>query len=214
MEHATVNVLLVDDEITYAKLAQQHLTKFMGKRFNILWRQAGDSALKELQKNKSIDIILMESSLPDMDGLEFARALREKNIETPIILLTTKKDYRLAIAAIKIGVEEYLIKDEVSETILPRTILNVLDKVSLKKQIADAERNRIFAERRTEAIRELIVAICHEFNNPLTAIKLTTNAIAKHKLPDPQKELVTEISQNIVTIEDKIRELQKLQENE
>ncbi len=211
-EQPTINVLLVDDDITYAKLAQQHLTNFMGKKFNILWKQSSDSALEELQKNESIHIVLMESSLPRMSGIELTKTLRERNIDTPIVFLTGLKDFRIAIEAMKIGVEEYLIKDEVSDTILPRTILNVLDKVSLKRRIAEAERNRIFAERRTEAIRELIVAICHEFNNPLTAIKLTADAMARHQLPDQQKQLVTEISESIVTIESKIRKLQNLQE--
>ncbi len=212
MDPLRINVLLVDDDIAYARITQQQLTNFMGRKFNILWKQDGASALEDLQKNPSIDIVLMESSLPDMSGIELAKALRGQRIESPIIFLTGAKDFRLAIEAMKGGVEEYLIKDEVSETILPRTILNVLDKVQLKKQIAEAERNRIFAERRTEAIREVIVAICHEFNNPLTAIKLTADAIGRQKLRDRQKHLVTEIAEKIGTIEDKIRKLQNLQE--
>ena len=212
MDPVRINVLLVDDDIAYARIAQQQLTNFMGRKFNIAWKQEGGSALEELQKNSSIDIVLMESTLPDMSGLEFVKALRGKSIESPVIFLTETKDYRLAIEAMKGGVEEYLIKDEVLETILPRTILNVLERVQLKNQIAEAERHRIFAERRTEAIREAIVAICHEFNNPLTAIKLTADAIGRQKLPVRQKLLVTEIAEKIVTIEDKIRKLQNLQE--
>lgn len=211
VKQATTTVLLVDDNITYANLTQQYLTKFAGKKFNILWKQDGASALEELQRNKSIDIILMEYYLPDKNGLELAKAIREKRVEAPIIFLTTTKDVRVAIEAMKIGVEEYLLKEEVGETFLPRTILNVLDKVELKKQIEGAERNRIFAERRTEAIQELIVAICHEFNNPLTAIKLTADAMARHDLPDDQKLMVAELSADIQTIEDKIRKLQNLE---
>lgn len=210
MKQGPTTILLVDDDITYANVTQQYLTKFAGKKFNILWKQDGASALEELQRNNSIDIILMEYYLPDKNGLELAKAIREEKVETPIIFLTTTKDVRVAIEAMKIGVEEYLLKEEVGETFLPRTILNVLDKVELKKQIEGAERNRIFAERRTEAIQELIVAICHEFNNPLTAIKLTADAMARHELPDDQKVIVAELSADIQTIEDKIRRLQNL----
>jgi DNA-binding NtrC family response regulator len=213
MDPVKVTVLLVDDDITYAPIVQQKLSSFMGKKFNILWKQAGRPAIEELQRNSSIDIILMESSLPDMSGLELVKSLRANGIESPVIFLTETKDYRLAIEAMKGGVEEYLIKDEVSDTILPRTILNVLEKVELKKQIVEAEKNRIFAERQTEAIREAIVAICHEFNNPLTAIKLTADAIGRQKLPLRQQELVTEIAEQIGMIETKIRKLQNLQES-
>lgn len=213
MKQGPTTVLLVDDDITYANVTQQYLTKFAGKKFNIFWKQDGASALEELQRNKFIDIILMEYYLPDKNGLELAKAIREERVETPIIFLTTTKDVRVAIEAMKIGVEEYLLKEEVGETFLPRTILNVLDKVELKRQIEGAERNQIFAERRTEAIQELIVAICHEFNNPLTAIKLTADAMARHELPEDQKLMVAELSADIQTIEDKIRKLQNLGQN-
>jgi response regulator of citrate/malate metabolism len=210
VKKARTTVLLVDDDIAYANLAQQNLSKFAGKEFNILWKQDTDSALEELKGNSSIDIILMEYYLPGKNGLEFVKALRERKIETPVILLTSTRDFRVAIEAMKIGVEEYLLKEQVSDTFLPRTIFNVLDKVRLKKQIAEAERNRMFAERRTEAIRELIVAVCHEFNNPLTAIKLTTDALSRQKLPVRQKQIVAKISVDIHAIEGKIRKLQNL----
>jgi DNA-binding NtrC family response regulator len=203
-------VLIVDDDIAYANLVQQNLQKFAGKKFNILWKQNAQVVLEDLQRNRSIDIILMEYNLPGKNGLELVKELRERGIETPIILLTATKDYRVAIEAMKIGVEEYLLKDEASETFLPRTIFNVLDRVRLRKQIVEAERNRIFAERRTEAIRELIVAICHEFNNPLTAIKLTADTMARQDLQEKQKVIVAGIAADIHTIEEKIRKLQNL----
>jgi len=213
MSQAPVNVLLVDADITYAKLTQQHLTTFMGRRFNLLWKQAGNAALEELERNKKVDIVLTESHLPDMSGLELTRGIREKNIAVPIIFLTSEKDFRLAIEAMKTGAEEYLIKKETTDTILPRTILNILDRVELKRKIAEAEHNRVIAERRTEAIRELIVAISHEFNNPLTAMKLTADAIARQQLPEQQQLLVSEISEMINLIEGKIRKLQNLEES-
>jgi PleD family two-component response regulator len=203
-------VLIVDNDITHTNLVQQKLQKFTGRKFNILWKQDAKAALEELRRKRPVDIILMEYFLPEKNGLDLVKELREVGIETPVIFLTTTKDYRVAIEAMKIGVEEYLLKEEASETFLPRTILNVLDRVQLRRQIAEAERNRIFAERRTEAIRELIVAICHEFNNPLTAIKLTADAMARQNLQEKQKQLVAEISADVQTIEGKIKKLQNV----
>jgi response regulator of citrate/malate metabolism len=210
MKQTPTTVLLVDDDIAYASRAQQHLQKFAGRKFNILWKQNAEAVIEELQRNMSIDIILMEYYLPGKNGLELVKEIQERKIETPIIFLTATKDIRVAIEAMKIGVEEYLLKEETSETFLPRTIVNVLDRVRLRKQIAEAERSRVFAERRSQAVRELIVAICHEFNNPLTAIKLTTDALARQALPRKQKHTIAEISADIQTIEGKIRKLQNL----
>lgn len=214
MKQTLVTVLVVDSDIAYANRAHQNLQKFAGKKFNILWKQDAPAALEELQRNKSIDIILMEYYLQGKNGLELVKELREKKIDTPVIFLTTTKDYRVAIEAIKIGVEEYLLKEEASETFLPRTISNVLDRVRLRKQIAEAERNQVITERRSQAIRELIVAICHEFNNPLTAIKLTADAMARQDLEQKQKQMVDEIAIDIQTIEGKIKKLQNLDQGE
>jgi DNA-binding NarL/FixJ family response regulator len=210
MKQTLVTVLVVDSDIAYANRAHRNLQKFAGTKFNTLWKQDASAALEELQRNKAIDIILMEYYLQGKNGLELVKELREKKIDTPVILLTTTKDYRVAIEAIKIGVEEYLLKEEASETFLPRTISNVLDRVRLRKQIAEAERNQVITERRSQAIRELIVAICHEFNNPLTAIKLSADAMARQDLEEKQRRMVGEISADVQTIEGKIRELQNL----
>jgi response regulator of citrate/malate metabolism len=214
MKHRLLTVLVVDGDIAYANRVHQDLQKFAGKKFNILWKADAPSALKELQRNKAIDIILMEYYLQGENGLELVKELRQKKIDTPVIFLTTTKDYRVAIEAIKSGVEEYLLKEETSETFLPRTISNVLDRVRLRKQIAEAERNQVFTERRSQSIRELIVAICHEFNNPLTAIKLSADAMARQDPEEKQKEMIDEIAEDIQTIEGKIRRLQNLDQGE
>jgi response regulator of citrate/malate metabolism len=210
MDSTAINVLIIDDDIAYVRIAQMHLKKYQGRRFNIIWKEDGAKGLEELEHNAGIDVILMDYYLPNINGIEITKAIRDRSIDTPIIFLTSNKDFRLAIEVMKLGVEDYLIKEEMSETILPTTLLSVLERVKLKRQIAAVEKNKLIAQKRAEAIKELIVTICHEFNNPLAAIKISTDIVARQKLATDDRKLIEELDQNISVMEDEINKLKNI----
>ncbi len=210
MEAPAVNVLIIDDDIAYVRVAQMHLKKYQGRRFNIVWKEDGEKGIDELEHNAGIDVILMDYYLPHINGIEITKKIRSKNINTPIIFLTSNKDFRLAVEVMKLGVEDYLIKEEMSETILPTTLLSVLERVKLKRQIAAIGKNKLITQKRAEAIRELIVTICHEFNNPLAAIKISTDIVARQKLSADDRRLIEELDQNISLMEDEINKLKNI----
>ncbi len=205
-----INLLFVDDDASYMAVAQHLLSKYQGKRFNILWKQDGPSALAELEKNQSIDMLLIDYYLPEVNGLEVTRQIREKKFTVPIIFLTSNRDFRLAIEAMRYGVEDYMVKEEAVDSVLPRTILNILERVHLKKQIAEQQRSELIAKQRTEAIKELVVTVCHEFNNPLAAIKISTDILLRQQLTEPERGLVKEIDSNINVVEQEITKLRDI----
>jgi DNA-binding NtrC family response regulator len=211
MEISTpINLLFVDDDTSYMAVAQDLLSKYQGKRFNILWKQDGPSALAELEKNQSIDMLLIDYYLPEVNGLEVTRKIREKKFTVPIIFLTSNRDFRLAIEAMRYGVEDYIVKEEAVDSVLPRTILNILERVALKKQIAEQQRSELIAKKRTEAIKELVVTVCHEFNNPLAAIKISTDILLRQQLSEHERDLVKEIDGNIDVVEKEITKLRDI----
>jgi len=205
-----INLLFVDDDASYMAVAQHLLSKYQGKRFNILWKQDGPSALAELKKNQSIDMLLIDYYLPEVNGLEVTRQIREQKFAVPIIFLTSNRDFRLAIEAMRYGVEDYMVKEEAVDSVLPRTILNILERVALKKQIAEQQKSELIAKKRTEAIKELVVTICHEFNNPLAAIKISTDILLRQQLSEEEKGIVKEIDGNIDLVEKEITKLRDI----
>jgi len=205
-----VNLLFVDDDASYMAVAQLFLSKYQGKRFNILWKQDGPSAIEELEKNRSIDLILIDYYLPEVNGLDVTRQIRERKFDVPIIFLTSNRDFRLAIEAMRYGVEDYMVKEEAVDSVLPRTILNIMERVHLKKQIAEQQKSELIAKKRTEAIKELVVAVCHEFNNPLAAIKISTDILLRQQLSDQERTLVKEIDGNINVVEKEITKLRDI----
>jgi response regulator of citrate/malate metabolism len=205
-----IHLLFVDDDTSYMAVAQHLLSKYQGRKFEILWKQNGREAITVLEQNPGIDLLLIDYYLPDVNGLDVTRQIREKMFETPIIFLTSNRDFRLAIEAMRYGVEDYLVKDEAVDSVLPRTIVNILERVKLKKRIAEQLRADLIAQKRTDAIRELVVTVCHEFNNPLAAIKISTDILLRQQLPPEERAIVEGLDSNISLVETEINRLRDI----
>jgi signal transduction histidine kinase len=124
--------------------------------------------------------------------------------------LTSNRDFRLAIEAMKYGVEDYLVKDEAVDSVLPRTIVNILERVRLRTQIAEQAKADLIAKKRTEAIKELIVTVCHEFNNPLAAIKISADILLRQELSVGERALIEDLDRNIGMVEKEINRLRDI----
>lgn len=205
-----VNILLVDNDTKYMAVAHYQLSRFQGKRFNVVWKQDGNSAIKELQQNPSLHLAISEYYLPDMNGIEFTKTIREHTNDLPIILLTSNKDLRLAIEAMKFGAEDYIIKEDAAESVLPRTIVNTLERVHLKRKKALQQKAELIAKKRTDAIKELVVTVCHEFNNPLAAIKISTDILMRQQLPPHEQKMVEALDNYIALVEKEITRLRDI----
>ena len=205
-----INLLFVDNDTSYMAVAQHLLSKYQGKKFNVVWRQDGEQAIAELKDNPSLDMVLIDYYLPERNGLDVTKDIREQKIETPVIFLTSNRDFRLAIEVMKYGVEDYMIKDEAVDSVLPRTIINILERVYLKKKIAKQQKAELIARKRTDAIKELVVTVCHEFNNPLAAIKISTDILLRQQLSSTEKALVEKLDDNIAIVEKEITKLRDI----
>ena len=205
-----ITVLLIDDDPGYVSILKHRLAPFQGRRFEIIWENQSENAIKHLRENKSIDLVLMDYYLPNQTGLDVTKQIYEEKIDVPIIFLTSNKDFRAAVEAMKYGVEDYLLKEDSIDTILPRTILNVLDRVNLKKKIDEVEKRKLLSQKKTEAIQEVVVTICHELNNPLAAIKITTSILTRQQLSDGEKELLAKLNGNVTSLEQQIKKLRDL----
>jgi DNA-binding NtrC family response regulator len=205
-----IHLLFVDHDTSYMAVAQHLLTKYQARKFSILWRQDGPSALEIIQNRQGIHMLVVDFYLPEMNGLDFIRELRARNIDIPAIFLTSGRDFRIAIEAMRLGVEDFLVKDEAVASVLPRTIVNILDRVHLKQQIARQQRAALIAGKQTDAIREIVVTVCHEFNNPLAAIKISSDILRRSKLPPEDAKRVAALDEGITAVEREISRLRDI----
>lgn len=205
-----ITLMIIDDDTSYVAVVQSLLSKFQGKKFEVVWKKDGKAAIEELGKNPSIELVLVDYYLPEVNGLEVTRMIREHNASIPVIFLTSSRDFRLAIEAMKYGVEDYMVKDDAVDSVLPRTIVNILERVALKRKIAEQQKADLIARKRTDAIKELVVTVCHEFNNPLAAIKISADILARQNLSPEERTLVADLDRSIAAVEQEISRLRDI----
>jgi FixJ family two-component response regulator len=152
------------------------------------------------------DLILMDYFLPGQNGLEITRALRDRGIAIPVVFLTANKDFDLAVEVMKLGIEDYLVKDEISTPVLPKTILSVIERKALRDRLTTLE----ISQKRLEAIQEIVRQIAQEVRLPLDRLKKETEELAAMHRSDSLNPYLTIIRDNLDRIEKKIVQLKDL----
>lgn len=204
------NVLLVDDDVAFVKIVQHHLQKYQDHEFKVIWKDNVEDAIDETKANSTIDIIITDYQFAGATGLDFCLQLNQLNNQTPIIFITSMRDVKLAIEAMKLGVDDFLVKDDLTESLLPRTILNVLERVKHHQQLIAVEKRLLIAEKQAEAIRQLVVTVCHEFNNPLAAIKISSDLVQRQQLTTDDKKEMKKFEEFFVQIDTEIKRLRDI----
>jgi DNA-binding response OmpR family regulator len=202
----SIRVLLVEDNRDFANLVELFLRKHSPERFEITWKENGAAGLSLLETDTSFDVILMDYFLPGANGLEVTRSIRKRGIPIPIVFLTVNKDFELAVEVLKLGVEDYLVKEEISTPVLPKTILNVMEKKKLRDQLTGLE----ITQKRLEAIQEMVVNISQEMRLPLDQMRETVGELTKGHDTDNLKTYLTIIRDNLQRIEKKIAQLKEM----
>jgi FixJ family two-component response regulator len=209
-QQKSVHVLLVDDDVTFAKVVQVILKRFQQSTFVVIWKDSVVGALTEIAQNQGIDIIIMDYYFPTSNGLEFCLQLNQMGRFIPILFLTGYRDFKLAVEAMKLGVEDFLLKEDLNEAHLPRTILSILDRVHIRKHKQAVEKRLAMAESRAQAIRELVVTVCHEFNNPLAAVKISFDLLQRQPLETVPPEVMKSFENSFNIIDLEIKRLRDL----
>ena len=98
-------ILVVDDEPKIVKLAQDYLEQ---SGYRVMTASDGKSALATARINRP-DLIVLDLSLPEMDGLDVCRALRRES-DVPIIMLTARVEEADRLIGLELGADDYITK--------------------------------------------------------------------------------------------------------
>ncbi len=102
----SIHILLAEDELIYQKIIERYIHSF---DLELTIVESGDQCITEAEAKK-YDIILMDIVMPGKDGIEVARALRAKGIQTPIIAVTSNIWAEDKIKSINSGMNDFLAK--------------------------------------------------------------------------------------------------------
>lgn len=99
-------VIVVDDEVSIATLLKFNLEQ---AGFEVETAHDGKSGLKLAEKKDAV-LIVLDLMLPEMDGLEVCKRLRQQKVNTPILMLTAKDDEFDKVLGLELGADDYLTK--------------------------------------------------------------------------------------------------------
>ncbi len=103
-------VLIVDDHAPTRALIRSVLDAEKGERFETVEAATGMECLKAADSKGPFDLILLDVTLPDMDGFEICKALRRVDKGVPIVFVTAKGDLDDYAAGRAAGGDSYLVK--------------------------------------------------------------------------------------------------------
>jgi len=127
-------ILLVEDDITFSLMLKTWLEK---KEMQVDSVSSVSDAKKRLEKNR-YDIILSDLRLPDHDGLFLLELLKERNINTPMIMMTSYAEVGTAVKSIKLGAFDYIAKPINPEDLLKKINDALNQQEEKKEEIAPA----------------------------------------------------------------------------
>jgi DNA-binding response OmpR family regulator len=101
-----MRALVVEDEQKVANALREGLT---GERFDVVVERTGEGAFFRLN-TESFDVILLDLNLPGRDGLQVLKAVRERGLKTPVLVLTARDAVTDRVAGLDSGADDYLVK--------------------------------------------------------------------------------------------------------
>jgi diguanylate cyclase (GGDEF)-like protein/PAS domain S-box-containing protein len=146
-KRAVYSVLLIEDNEADAYRVHDSLAHSEPNRFKITHTDRLASGLACLSHG-SFDLVLLDLSLPDSNGVETFRRVRECSPSTPIVVLTGLDDQDLAIMTTREGGQDYLLKQFTSGELLIRLMRQAIERKHVESSLRESEkRYRLLFER-------------------------------------------------------------------
>jgi two-component system sensor histidine kinase DctS len=147
----TVKVLLIEDNEEHVQFLRQLLATTAGQ-FEL--HTAGDVAQGvERLKDGGIELVLLDLTLPDSDGLETFIRIVDAAPEIPLIVLSGISDVALAVETVQLGAQDYLVKGHVDNHLLVRSMQYAIERKRAQLQLKRANDNlEVRVKERTDAL--------------------------------------------------------------
>ena len=133
-----IKVLLVEDGRKDARLIQTMLGAVTSVAFEVEYVDRLSAALKSLDQG-DIDVVLLDLSLPDSQGLETFTKIQAKAPNVPAVVMTGLDDELVATKAVKRGAQDYLIKGQVDQGLLARSLMYAIERQQAQEDLRRSE---------------------------------------------------------------------------
>jgi two-component system, cell cycle response regulator len=168
IEH--VRVLLVDDDESTAILVRSHLGKLKPSRYILEWRGTASDGLSALLTERW-DACLLDYHIGDESGFDVLRTAVLRNVTTPIIMFTSGAGTDVDLATVRAGAADYLLKTELSPSLLSRTIRYAIERSRLLNEMRSLARHDhltgLLTRREMDRVLDEELIRSHRYGHPV-----------------------------------------------
>ncbi len=162
MEDGAPSVLLVEDNMGDADLVRLRLVEGMSDvHVNCVPRLSDALACLDAE---TPSLVLLDLNLPDSHGAETFRRIMRKAPNVPVVILSGQDDQALAMKAVHQGVQDYLVKGDITSKQLERALRYAVERQGLLRSL------EITRQQQLEFKNRFLSHVSHELRTPLTCI--------------------------------------------
>jgi signal transduction histidine kinase/DNA-binding NarL/FixJ family response regulator len=148
---APIHVLLIEDNPGDARLLRALLQETASSQFELVHAERFSDALNRLSERR-FDVVLLDLSLPDAQGLDTISRLGAQAEGTPIVILTGLNDEEIAIRALQQGAQDYLVKGQADGQLLARALRYSIERHKAEETLKARNRELMVLRKISEAI--------------------------------------------------------------
>jgi PAS domain S-box-containing protein len=142
----TRKLLIVDDSPEDRALYRRYLERDPEQVYSVLEAESGAQGLALWQQHAP-DAVLLDYRLPDWDGLEFLAQLQPEHCPCPVIMITGQGNEAIAVQSMKAGVQDYLVKGQITPEGLQTAVNGAIETAQLRAQLQRrVERERLLSQ--------------------------------------------------------------------
>lgn len=169
----SLSILYIEPNLMDAELTLHHFAEHAPRQHLHLVSRCQD-ALDLISGAHDFDLVLSDLRVPGMDALEFLHELRHRQLEIPVVVITGKGDEATAVALLRLGASDYLVKRDNYLVQLPHAIEHALQRFRL-----DQSARRLQAElaQANASLEEKVVLRAAQLQQTQARLRATFDAI-------------------------------------
>ncbi|MBN1572737.1 MAG: PAS domain S-box protein [Deltaproteobacteria bacterium] len=152
MAKEIISILIIEDDFGYVKIIKEMIDEAGGGDFTLKHSDTLTKGLDVLSK-ESFDVILLDMTLPDSEGLNTLLEVKDSVPDVPIVVLTSLENEKVALSAVRESAQDYLYKGEIKPSLLIRALRYAVERKRMLEDLKHAyDSLDIMVQERTEEL--------------------------------------------------------------